>query len=168
MSSRLVIPRVYDASVTAHTPAINCTLEPGPIEPSTTRPAQLEKGTGAQVVFLGRTRPERHPEFGELEALDYEAHETLALRSMREICAELIEEFGLLSISLTHSVHRVVVGEVSIELQVSAPHRAEAFSACAAGIDRLKERVPIWKRECWQHGETWSQQSQMFHHDGVS
>ena len=148
--------RVYDAPVTQRDSNIHCTLESGPITPS---PADRCEPAGAQVIFIGRTRPEFHPEFGGLVALEYEAHESLALNSMRDLCRELHSEFALLSISLKHAVDRVAVGEASIELQVTAPHRAQAIAACAAGIDRLKQRVPIWKRECWKNGSTWSEGS---------
>ena len=145
------------------TSAIECTLQPGPIEPLP-RSRTRDGNVGAEVVFLGRTRPDQHPEYGELLALDYEAHDTLAINVMREICKELVEEFGLQSISLKHSVNQVPVGLASVELVISAPHRAEALAACAAGIDRLKERVPIWKRECWKGGRSWSKQTEALPH----
>jgi len=147
------IPRVYDAAVNDRATPIHCALIAGPIED---RDAAQDHPIGADVVFLGRTRPEEHETHGPLLALEYEAHEAIAPRIMREICEELLEEFGLAHVSMVHATGRIALGEASLRLRVCAPHRAEAIAAVAAGIDRLKTRVPIWKCECWQGGRTWS------------
>ena len=164
MSWESDIPRVYDATVDHHESPIHCDLIPSPIEPRNTLPGSV----GADVIFLGRTRPEEHPEFGRLTALEYEAHETMAPRIMREICDELLSEFGLTHISMVHATGRVAIGEASVRLHISAEHRAEAFAAVAAGMDRLKARVPIWKCERWEDGRSWSRGTAIADVKGVS
>lgn len=110
---------------------------------------------GAECVFLGRTRAERHPEHGDLEALHYDAYRPMAERVLRAICEEIGDRTGATSMVVRHSVGRVAVGEASVGIAVLAGHRAEAFEACRAVIDRVKAEAPIWKRELWTGGASW-------------
>lgn len=137
---------------------IHVALESGPLEPT-----HSAGPSGAEVVFLGRTRPEVHPEFGPLEALEYEAHDALALEAMATICNELARAFNLTRVSLRHAVGRVALGEASVEVVVASDHRAESFAACEKCMDQVKAMVPIWKRECFQVGSTWSDQATVLH-----
>ncbi len=115
----------------------------------------VAEGCGGECVFLGRTRPEEHPEHGRLEALDYEAHEALAVAVLERIAQDAADRHGCGRLKIVHATGRVGIGEASVLVQAAAPHRAEAFAACREAIDRLKREAPIWKRECWIAGSTW-------------
>lgn len=108
---------------------------------------------GAVVLFLGTVRDTRAG--ARVHHLEYEAYETLALREMRAVCAEAAARWPLLRLAIAHRVGTLRVGEVSVAIAVSAPHRADAFAAGKYAIDALKQRVPIWKKEVWDGGETW-------------
>ena len=97
---------------------------------------------GGAVTFVGTTRREAGER--EVAALDYEAYEALALREMGAIAAEAEARFGA-RLALAHRTGRVAVGQPSVVVAASAPHRPAAFAACRYGIDELKARVPIWK-----------------------
>jgi molybdopterin synthase catalytic subunit len=87
--------------------------------------------------------------------LDYEAYDGMAEAEMARIAADLGERYELTAVAMTHRVGRVEVGETSVAIAVSAPHRAAALSACRDAIDELKERVPLWKKEVYEGGEEW-------------
>lgn len=109
-----------------------------------------DAAAGAQAVFLGVVRNEFS---GRASAgLEYDAYVPLAEKEMRRIGAELKSEFDVRHIVMVHRTGHLAVGEVSVVVAVSTPHRPEAFAACREGIDRLKVRVPIFKRELWQDG----------------
>ncbi len=110
---------------------------------------------GAQCVFTGMTRPEHHPEHGDLAALVYEAQRTMALAEMKQLAEEAAQRWKPLAIRLHHSTGLVAVGQISVLIQVVTLHRREAFLSCQWLIDSLKERVPIWKQESWNRGQTW-------------
>ena len=74
---------------------------------------------------------------------------------MSQIAAELSERYELCEIAITHRLGRVEVGEASVAIAVSAPHRADALNACREAIDTLKETVPLWKKEVYEGGEEW-------------
>jgi molybdopterin synthase catalytic subunit len=100
---------------------------------------------GAVVLFLGTVRDLTG---GQATAfLDYEAYEPMAEKKLREIEAALREKWPVGEAALVHRLGRLAVGEVSVAVAVSCPHRAEAFAACQFAVDTLKELVPIWKRE---------------------
>ncbi|UCD75306.1 MAG: molybdenum cofactor biosynthesis protein MoaE [Phycisphaerales bacterium] len=112
---------------------------------------------GAECVFLGRTRRDRHPKHGQLVRLEYEAYQPLAERVLRELAAEAVARFGCLMVRVHHAVREVPPGEASVLVQVACPHRSEAFEACRFLIDELKARSPIWKRQIWADGAAWSE-----------
>jgi molybdopterin synthase catalytic subunit len=107
---------------------------------------------GAVVTFLGTVRDLTGEQV--TVALDYEAYPEMALRKLEEIEAETSRRWPCGSISLVHRLGRLEVGEISVAVAVSCPHRSQAFDACRFAIDRLKELVPIWKRENWSDGRT--------------
>lgn len=109
---------------------------------------------GAACTFRGTTRAETHPEHGALLALEYEAHEAMAISQLRTLAEEVLEEFGLGSLLIIHATGRVPVGQPSVLIEATSGHRDEAFLGCRAAIDRLKQRVPIFKIECWAEGRT--------------
>lgn len=115
----------------------------------------LESGTvGATLRFEGIVRRvEPDPSSGgaarDLRALDYQTYDPMAERELERLADKVCEQFGLRSIMALHSRGRVDVGEVSFVLEIASAHRAEAISAMAAFIDRLKQDVPIWKQAVW-------------------
>ncbi len=105
---------------------------------------------GALVVFEGVIRDHDHG--AAVTSLEYSAHPD-AEQFLAELCSELAAETGL-RVAATHRIGTLVVGDVALVAAVAAPHRAEAFAACALLVDRLKQRVPIWKRQHLADGET--------------
>lgn len=109
---------------------------------------------GAIVTFDGFVRNESHGRA--TQYLEYEAYESMALSKMREIAAQLHERFAIHSVAIAHRLGRLEIGETSVYIVVSAPHRAAAFDACRLAIDTLKRTVPIWKKEYFQDGAVWA------------
>jgi molybdopterin synthase catalytic subunit len=109
-------------------------------------------GCGAVVSFLGTVRDLTEGRI--TTALDYEAHLAMAEKKMAEIEQEARNRWPVGEILMVHRLGRLEVGEVSVAVAVSCPHRGEAFEACRYVIDRLKHIVPIWKKENWADGTT--------------
>jgi molybdopterin synthase catalytic subunit/molybdopterin converting factor small subunit len=108
---------------------------------------------GAIATFIGTTRVESRGRT--VEHLDYEAYEGMAERVMAEIAAALKERYDVSEIAIHHRTGRVDIGEASVVIAVSAPHRQHALAACKDAIDTLKEQVPLWKKEVYEGGEEW-------------
>ena len=106
---------------------------------------------GAIVHFLGVVR--NNTEGREVSYLEYEAYPPMAEKKMEEIAQEIHEKWGLDRVAMIHRVGRLEIGEVSVAVAVASPHRREAFEACHYAMNRLKQIVPIWKREVWTDGE---------------
>ena len=87
--------------------------------------------------------------------LEYEAYEGMAEEMMAELAAELADRYDLSAVAIHHRVGRVEIGEPSVVIAVSSPHRAAALAACKDAIDTLKETVPLWKKEVYEGGEEW-------------
>jgi molybdopterin synthase catalytic subunit len=102
-------------------------------------------GAGGLAIFAGAVRD--HAEGQPVARLDYEAHETLAVKEMRRIVEAIEAEMDGVRLAALHREGPLEVGELAVVVAASAPHRAEAFAACRAAIDRIKETVPIWKKE---------------------
>src|SRR5579875_1047006 len=107
---------------------------------------------GGVVVFLGTVRDLTGERV--TVALDYEAYGKMAEKKMAEIESETRQRWPVGDMALVHRLGRLDVGEISVAVAVSCPHRAEAFDACRYAIDRLKEVVPIWKKENSADGTT--------------
>jgi molybdopterin synthase catalytic subunit len=107
---------------------------------------------GAVVVFLGTVRDLTDGRV--TVALDYEAYPTMAEKKMAEIEGETRKRWPVGEMAMVHRLGHLDVGEISVAVAVSCPHRAQAFEACHFAIDRLKELVPIWKKENWADGST--------------
>jgi len=108
---------------------------------------------GAVVLFLGVVRDNARGHG--VEALMYEAYETLALEEMEKIAAAIADRWPVTRVAMIHRTGRLSVGEASVAVGISAPHRAEAFEAGRFAIDTLKLTVPIWKKEIWEGGQVW-------------
>ncbi|HSJ51017.1 MAG TPA: molybdenum cofactor biosynthesis protein MoaE [Actinomycetota bacterium] len=111
-----------------------------------------DPGAGGTCVFLGTVRD--HSDAGPVTGLTYEAWEELAARRLEELGGELFERWPVRRVALLHRVGELGIGEVSVAIAVSAAHRAEAFEACRHAIERLKQDVPIWKKEHLATGES--------------
>ncbi len=109
---------------------------------------------GATVAFDGFVRNQSHDR--PTLCLDYEAYESMALAKMREIGAQLHEKYRIHRVVMVHRLGRLEIGETSVFIAVSAPHRAAAFEACRFAIDTLKHSVPIWKKEYFEDGAVWA------------
>jgi molybdopterin synthase catalytic subunit/molybdopterin converting factor small subunit len=108
---------------------------------------------GAIATFVGTTRVESRGRA--VEHLDYEAYEGMAENVMSEIAASLKRRYDLCEIAIHHRTGRVDIGDASVVIAVSAPHRQDALAACKDAIDTLKEQVPLWKKEIYEGGEEW-------------
>lgn len=109
-------------------------------------------GSGAVVTFLGTVRDLTGDE--RTEALEYEAYPEMAELKLAEIERECRERWPVGEIAMVHRLGRLSVSEVSVAVAVSCPHRAQAFEVCRHAIDRLKEIVPIWKKDIRPDGAT--------------
>lgn len=110
-----------------------------------------EKDAGAIVSFLGTVRDDG------IDEMEVEAYEEVAEKDLAEIAAEARERFGILGAHIIHRTGQLRVGENIVMVVTAAPHRREAFRACEYIIDRIKERVPIWKKEHTPAGSRWVQ-----------
>lgn len=110
---------------------------------------------GALVVFDGFVRNNFKGQ--PTKYLVYEAYETMAYAKMREIGAQIREQFAVHRLAIVHRLGRLEIGETSVLIAVSSPHRAAAFEACRYGIDTLKRTVPIWKKEHFVGGAVWAE-----------
>jgi molybdopterin synthase catalytic subunit len=108
---------------------------------------------GAIATFTGTTRIQSRGRT--VTHLDYEAYEGMAEKTMAEIAESLRERYELTGVAIHHRIGRVGIGETSVVIAVSAPHRQAALAACKDAIDELKERVPLWKKEVYADGEEW-------------
>ena len=108
---------------------------------------------GAIATFVGTTRVESRGRT--VLYLDYEAYEEMAEQAMAAIATELSGRYELCEIAIHHRTGRVEIGEPSVVIAVSAPHRQDALAACKDAIDTLKVKVPLWKKEVYEGGEEW-------------
>jgi molybdopterin synthase catalytic subunit len=109
--------------------------------------------SGAIATFIGTVRNESMGK--RVLYLEYDAYEEMAIKKLREIGEEIKKKWELDKIAVTHRIGRLDIGERSVVIAVSAPHRKDALLACQYIINRIKEIVPIWKKEVWEDGETW-------------
>jgi MoaE-MoaD fusion protein len=112
-----------------------------------------DERAGAIATFLGTTRIESRGRT--VVHLEYEAYEGMAEKAMAEIAEALAGRYDLCKVAITHRVGQVGIGETSVAIAVSAPHREHALAACKEAIDTLKVDVPLWKKEVYEGGEEW-------------
>ena len=129
------------------------TIGRGRVDIETLEHAVADPSAGATVTFAGATRNDNAGR--RVLRLEYEAYEPMALSEMRKLAREAGERFKIVRIAIQHRIGFVDIGETSVAIAVSAAHRAEAFDACRFAIDRLKEVVPVWKKEYFEGGEVW-------------
>jgi molybdopterin synthase catalytic subunit len=124
-----------------------------PIDVSAVIAAASDDEAGAVAVFLGSVR--RHSRGRTVLHLEYEGYDGMAEQMLGEIAATLAVRHGLTRVAMTHRLGRVEIGEPSIVIAVSSPHRADALTACQEAINSLKDTVPLWKKEFYEGGEQW-------------
>jgi molybdopterin synthase catalytic subunit len=126
-------------------------VTPEPLSVDSALAAVADPGAGGTCVFVGTVRD--RSDQGEVTGLTYEAWDDLAVRRLTEIGEELHRTWPLRRVAVLHRTGELAVGEASVVVAVSAEHRAEAFEACRRAIERLKQDVPIWKKEGLRSGE---------------
>ncbi|CAG7631321.1 molybdenum cofactor biosynthesis protein MoaE [Paenibacillus allorhizosphaerae] len=127
------------------------TLDPIAVEQVTAK--VLHPNHGAAIAFIGTTRELTHGQRTTL--LEYEAYTPMALKTMRQIIEEIGDLHPGTLCAITHRLGSVPVGEISVVIAVSSPHRDAAYDASRYAIERLKQIVPIWKKEIWEDGSEW-------------
>jgi len=137
----------------AHGAAVLFELTARPLDARRMETAVAHKGAGAICTFTGVVRDNSRGR--SVTHLDYEAYGEMATAQMRKIADEIGERWPEARVAMAHRTGRLEVGEPSVVVSVSSPHRAEAIAACKWGIDRLKETVPVWKKEHAADGTYW-------------
>jgi len=112
-----------------------------------------DERAGATAAFVGTVRAQSRGR--QVVRLEYEAYEGMAENVMADLAGQLNERYDLCAVAITHRVGVCEIGEASVAIAVSAPHRQDALAACKDAIDTLKETVPLWKKEVYEGGEEW-------------
>ena len=124
-----------------------------PLEPQPFIEHVRRDESGAVALFLGVVR---NNNLGRrVLYLEYDAYTEMAERKLRQVAEEVTARWPITDIAIAHRTGRVEIGETSLLVVVSSPHRHEAFEACQQAVNRIKEVVPIWKKEVWEGGESW-------------
>lgn len=113
----------------------------------------IDPDHGASLAFVGTTREHTHGQ--RTIRLEYEAYIPMALRTMQQIADEIAEKWPGTLTAISHRIGVVGIGEISVVIAVSAPHREACYEASRYAIERLKQIVPIWKKEIWEDGSEW-------------
>jgi len=143
------------ASVEAGSRADVCEITRTPLQAHLSADEAKAGSDGAVVLFDGIVR--NNFKGRETVYLVYEGYEAMALAKMREICGEMHSRFAIDRVVMRHRLGRLEIGDTSIAIAVSAPHRAAALDACRFAIDTFKRIVPIWKKEHFRDGEVWAE-----------
>jgi molybdopterin synthase catalytic subunit len=128
-------------------------LSAAPLELDAVVAEVRDEAAGAVATFVGTTR--RRSRGRDVLYLEYDAYEGMAEQVMADLAAGLRSRYELCAVAIHHRVGRVEIGETSVVIAVSAPHRADALAACREAIDQLKVSVPLWKKEVYEGGEEW-------------
>jgi len=128
-------------------------LVDGPIDVIAVLAEVADERAGGVASFVGTVRSESRGR--KVVYLEYDAYEGMAEKVMAELAESLKSKYSLCEIAMAHRVGRVEIGEASVAIAVSAPHRQDALAACKEAIDTLKETVPLWKKEVYEGGEEW-------------
>ena len=124
-----------------------------PIDERAVADSVADTGAGAICTFSGVVRDNSKGK--RVLYLEYEAYPEMAIKQMQMIAGEIRQQWGITHVSMGHRTGRLQIGEASVCIALSAAHRGEAFEACRYAIDRLKQIVPVWKKEVWEGGEYW-------------
>tara|TARA_Y100000996_G_C22454781_1_gene615401 strand:- start:118 stop:561 length:444 start_codon:yes stop_codon:yes gene_type:complete len=107
---------------------------------------------GACTIFEGVTRD--HSDNRKVKFLEYECYNPMAIKKLNEICSEILEKWDV-KVAILHRIGKLEIGEVSLIVAIGSPHRKEAIQACEYSVDRIKQIVPIWKKEFFEGGSVW-------------
>ena len=124
-----------------------------PLDPEAITAKVGKNSNGAVVTFLGTTRSFTGNR--KVLHLEYEAYQPMADKMLAEIVDEIRQRWSLEDVAVAHRLGRLEIGEISLVVAVASPHRKEAFAACQYSVDRIKQIVPIWKKEFFEDGEVW-------------
>jgi molybdopterin synthase catalytic subunit len=141
-----VLPPVAGGS-----PVVLCEVSEQEISLDEVRKAVEHPGAGGICIFHGVVRD--HADGKQVSRLDYEAHDSLAHKEMKRVLEGVAAEHSGTRLAAVHRVGRLAIGDVAVCVAASAPHRDDAFAACRKAIDRIKETVPLWKKEWGPDGE---------------
>ncbi len=130
-----------------------CRLQAEPLDVAAAVAEVADADAGGIATFVGTVR--RRSRGRDVLHLDYEAYEEMAEEMLERLAATLIARHGLCAVAVHHRLGRVEIGEPSVVVAVSAPHRSAALAACREAIDTLKETIPLWKKEVYVGGEEW-------------
>jgi len=133
-------------------------LTESPLDPAAAIACVTDPAAGGIDLFLGITRAAADPAKGDLLALDYDAYPEMAHTQIRAMLAQARARWPICKCAILHRTGRVAIGQASVIIAVSCPHRGEAFDACRYLIDTLKSMAPIWKNDIFTQGTAW-------HHD---
>ena len=128
-------------------------VTPEPLDPEKLVAHVRKDEAGAVVLFYGVVRDNNMGR--RVDHLEYDAYPEMAEKVMRGLAEEIMGRFPVTDIAIQHRTGRLEIGEASLLIAVSSPHRTEGFEAAAALVDRFKEVVPVWKKEVWEGGEEW-------------
>jgi molybdopterin synthase catalytic subunit len=142
-------------------PGVHVLLTAAPLDPRGAEALVRTDADGGVCTFTGVVR--NHAEGRAVDRLEYEAYPEMAEPQMRRIGEEALRRTGATAVALWHRIGTLSVGEASVVVSASAPHRAEAFAACRYAIDTLKADVPIWKKEHGEGGAVWVDETQRNH-----
>lgn len=123
------------------------------LEPDAVTATVRDGANGAACTFLGVTRDETDGR--RVLYLEYEAYEEMAGKLLSRIADDILERWNVRHVAIAHRFGRLEIGEISLVVAIGSPHRAEAFAACQYAVDRIKQDVPIWKKEVFEDGEVW-------------
>jgi molybdopterin synthase catalytic subunit len=126
-------------------------LRAGPLSVDEVRAAVMDPAAGGIALFAGAVR--NHDHGRDVVRLSYSAHPSAAAE-LRRVCEKVAAEFDVSALAAVHRVGDLEIGELAVVVAVSCPHRAEAFTACRALIDQLKQTVPVWKQQLYTGGES--------------
>ncbi len=129
------------------------TITNEPLCPEAITDGVKQDGNGAVVTFLGSTLDSTADR--RVLYLEYEAYRPMADNQLARIADEISERWGITDVAISHRLGRLEIGDLSLVVAVASPHRREAFEASAYAIDRIKQIVPIWKKEFFEGGEVW-------------
>jgi molybdopterin synthase catalytic subunit len=128
-------------------------LTDGPIDREALIRSVMRPSDGACALFEGVVR--NHHQGKEVESIFYDAYRPMAEKEIAKVIESVKSEYPAVDVAVVHRLGHLRVGDVSIAIACTSPHRGEAFAACRSMIDRIKETVPIWKKERGPSGEEW-------------
>ncbi|HEY4553447.1 MAG TPA: molybdenum cofactor biosynthesis protein MoaE [Bacillaceae bacterium] len=132
---------------------MTCEITREPIRVDELYQKVVRREAGAVTLFVGTVRELTHGK--RTLFLEYEAYEAMALKKLEQIAAEMGERWPGVQTAITHRIGRLDISDIAVAIAVSSPHRPEAYEANRYAIERIKEIVPIWKKEHWEDGEEW-------------